>query len=122
MPHWGEAQLEVFIRQDPADNNWYLAYANTDRRIRFAGDLAQQQANIEQLATNSGLLAKLSTGRLFLMDKMQVSLRRTFSGEWVGYGDAEWQAAVWEAAAGSEETAFTEIVEFGEEFCEILGI
>jgi hypothetical protein len=39
MPNWGTAKLEVFIRQNAADNNWYLVYANTDRRFRFAGDL-----------------------------------------------------------------------------------
>ena len=121
MPHWGEAQLEIFIRQDPADNNWYLAYANTDRRIRFAGDLAQQQANIEQLATNSSFGQTEHWSAFFDGQDAGLTAEDVLGGVgrvWYANG----QAPVWEAAVGSEETAFTEIVEFGEEFCEILGI
>ena len=120
MPRFGQAKTEILIQQDPIDNNWYLAYANTDTRYKFAGDLAQQQANIELLATNSSVDQTEHWSALFDGQDAGLTAEDVLGGVGrVWYADVH--APVWQAAA-DEETAFTEIVEFGEAFCLVLGI
>ncbi len=113
------ADIDLYIVQDQADQNWYLQFSNTAERIRFAGATAEEQAaHVQSMAglmeqNQAQLWAPLFEGVPpdLTADNVLSGVQRVW---YAGRADPVWQS---EAA----EDALDVMVEVGELLLEAIG-
>ena len=118
MPGITDARSDLYIVQDPANQNWYLQFANTRERLLFAGATQEErEANVEAMAELMKMGQRENWSPLFdgldgevTADNLLSGVQRVFYEDQV---DPVWEAEETEDALGS-------MVEVGELLLEAL--